>query len=267
MTKKTLGAMVLMAMIAVTASATVEIVATHAVFGEIATIVGGETVDVTTIIPSGFCPSHYDLSPSDLSALLRADLVLYSGMEPWVEQLTDTVGEGALVQLVGPWNTPPMAAAKTQQIADLVTEQVPEHAELIEANRDAYVAQLDELGERLLAEAAALEIGEIPVVCMQWQASFVSWLGFQVPVTYGIPDTLSLRDLVELAEAGTEAGAVLVIDNLQSGIEFGGKLAREVDAVHVVLSNFPGAMPRTATLIDLLARNAAALFTAIEPIE
>jgi len=87
-----------------------------------------------------------------------------------------------------------------------------------------------------------------------------------VTVSYGLPENLSLRDLVELADQGRTAEAVLVIDNLQSGIEFGGKLAREVDAVHVVLSNFPGALPNTATLIDLFVRNAEALFTAIEPI-
>ena len=80
------------------------------------------------------------------------------------------------------------------------------------------------------------------------------------------PDLFSLQDLVRLAAAGREAGAQLVIDNLQSGVDFGAKLAREIGAVHVVLSNFPGAMPRTATLIDLLTRNAESLFSAIEPL-
>ena len=78
---------------------------------------------------------------------------------------------------------------------------------------------------------------------------------------------MSLRDLVALAEAGEAADAQLVIDNLQSGVDFGAKLAREVGAVHVVLSNFPGAMPYMATVLDLLTRNAEALFSAIEPLE
>ena len=76
-----------------------------------------------------------------------------------------------------------------------------------------------------------------------------------------------MRDLVDLAAAGRDAGAQLVIDNLQSGVDFGAKLAREIGAVHVVLSNFPGAMPRTTTVVDLLTRNAEALFSAIEPLE
>ena len=47
------------------------VVATHAVLGEFAQIVGGELIEVTTIIPSGFCPAFYDLSPSDVAAVSR----------------------------------------------------------------------------------------------------------------------------------------------------------------------------------------------------
>ena len=102
---------------------------------------------------------------------------------------------------------------------------------------------------------------------MEWQVGFVSWLGFDVVATYPMPEGLSMRDLVELADAGREGGAILVIDNWQSGIDFGKKLAEEIGAVHVVLSNFPGFPPGTASLIDLFSHNAEALFSAIEPAE
>lgn len=243
-----------------------KVVATHAVFGELARIIGGDAIDVVTIIPSGFCPGHYDLSPSDYAALIGADLVLYSGIEPWVEQLAGTTREGALVLLGGPWNTPEAAVNQARAIAALLSERNPENAGLFANHLDAYTAQLEDVRVSLEARAAEAGASGIPVVCMEWQAAFVSWLGFVPAVTYGLPEGLSLRDLVDLARAGREAGAALVIDNLQSGIEFGAKLAREIGAVHVVLSNFPGAMPRTATLIDLIERNAGALLTAIEPI-
>ena len=79
------------------------------------------------------------------------------------------------------------------------------------------------------------------------------------------PNDSVLHALGVMAEH--EVGAVLVIDNLQSGISFGAKLAHEVGAIHVVLSNFPGAMPATATVLDLFTQNAEALFTAVEPVE
>jgi len=58
-----------------------------------------------------------------------------------------------------------------------------------------------------------------------------------------------------------------VIDSLQSGIDFGTKLAHEVGAVDVVLSDLPGATPGTVAALDLFQRNVESLFSAIEPIE
>jgi len=244
------------------------VVSTHAVLGEFAQIVGGEAIDVVTIIPSGFCPSHYDLSPSDLRAVLGASVIFYSGFEPWIETLADAAGSAALViQLPGEWNTPETAAAKVEVIRDVLAERIPAEAAGFAANAAAYIDGLRSLGEGLQEQADALGVSDIAVVSMAWQADFVAWLGFDVAVTYGIPEGLSLQDLVVLAEEGRTADARLVIDNLQSGVDFGAKLAREIGAVHVVLSNFPGAMPGTATFSDLLTRNAEALFSAIEPIE
>jgi len=65
------------------------VVATHAVLGEFAEIVGADLIEVTTIIPSGFCPAFYDLCPSDVAAVSRATMVLYSGIEPWMDSLLD----------------------------------------------------------------------------------------------------------------------------------------------------------------------------------
>jgi ABC-type Zn uptake system ZnuABC Zn-binding protein ZnuA len=244
------------------------VVSTHAVYGEFAQIVGGDAIDVVTIIPSGFCPAQYDLAPSDLAAVIDASVILYSGFEVWIETLANACGgEAAVVQLSGAWNTPDAAIEKVEAIRDLLAERIPGSADLFAANAATYIDELRALGVELHDRAAATGTAKVAVVCMAWQESFVSWLGFQVPVTYGIPANLSLRDLVTLAEEGRNAGAELVIDNLQSGVDFGAKLAREVGAIHVVLSNFPGAMPFTATVVDLLTRNAEALFSAIEPIE
>jgi len=200
--------------------------------------------------------------------VMGASVILYSGFEPWIETLADAAGSAALViQLPGEWNTPETAAAKVETIRDVLSERIPTEAEGFDANAAAYIDELRSLGGGLKERAEALGVSEIAVVSMAWQADFVAWLGFDVAVTYGLPEGLSLQDLVALAEAGRTAGARLVIDNLQSGVDFGAKLAREIGAVHVVLSNFPGAMPGTATFGDLLTRNAEALFSAIEPIE
>jgi ABC-type Zn uptake system ZnuABC Zn-binding protein ZnuA len=244
------------------------VVSTHAVLGEFAQVIGGDKIEVVTIIPSGFCPAHYDLSPSNLVAVLDASLVLYSGFEPWMETLLDAVGsEATVLQLPGSWSTPEAAIEKVEAIRDTLTARFPEATSEFAANADAYVAELRSLAAGLQERAETAGVSSIAVVCMEWQVDFVSWLGFDAAVTYGMPEGLSLQDLVHLTAEGQDAGAALVIDNLQSGVSFGAKLAHEVGAIHVVLSNFPGAMPGTATVLDLFAQNAEALFTAVEPVE
>jgi len=252
-------------LLAIPAVAAETVVSTHAVLGEFAQVVGGGVIEVATIIPSGFCPAHYDLSPRDLVAVLDASLVLYSGFEPWMDTLLDAVDSDATVlQLPGSWSTPEAAVGKVETIRDALAARFPDSASDFAANAEAYIAQLRALAATLQEEAESLGVSSVAVVCMEWQADFVSWLGFDVAVTYGLPEGLSLQDLVRLTSEGQDAGAALVIDNLQSGISFGAKLAHEVGAIHVVLSNFPGAMPATATVLDLFAQNAEALFAAVE---
>ncbi len=244
------------------------VVATHAVLGEFVQAVGGDFIDVVTIIPSGFCPSHYDLRPSDFAAVSQASLIIYSGFEAWMDTLVAAVGHPVkTIQLAGDWNTPAAATDKVNAIEAELAELLPADADAFRANANEYEQQFDTLAADLKEKASALGVGDVHVICMQWQVSFVSWLGFDVVATYGIPESLSIKDLVALAKTGKEQGAQLVIDNLQSGIDFGAKLAREVDAVHVVLSNFPGAMPNTATVLDLFRQNANSLFSAIAPVE
>jgi len=256
---------------AVPAAAQPTVVATHAVLGEFAQVVGGTAIQVVTIIPSGFCPAHYDLRPSDLAAVSQASLVLYSGLEPWMDTLLAAVGSAAhpaqTVALSGDWNTPKGAESQVDAIAAALGKLLPQDADTFAANAAAYKQQLAALGEDLLAQAQALHASDVPVIAMAWQAPFVSWLGFPIVTTYGLPENLSLKDLVKLTQDGKDGNARLVIDNLQSGVSFGAKLAYEIGAIHVVLSNFPGAMPNTATVLDLFTENAQSLFTAVSALQ
>jgi len=97
---------------------------------------------------------------------------------------------------------------------------------------------------------------------MQWQVPFVAWLGFNITATFPPPEQMRPADIEILVAEGKEAGVAIVIDNLQSGTEVGTELAREIGAEHVVLTNFPGALPGTKTLADMFKYNAGQLFNA-----
>ena len=250
------------------AQSPIPVVAASAVLADLAEKVGGETVSVYTIIPPGFCPAHYDLRPSDLLAVAQARLVLYHGIEPWLETLLGNVNPDArAVKLPGPWNTPQFMSDKARAVATALGEILPEQAEAFAARAEEFAAGVQALGEELRTRAEELVLSEVPAIVMQWQAGFATWLGLNVVATYPPEERLSLRDLAEIATQGREAGALLVIDNLQSGVSFGARLAHELGAVHVVLTNFPGALPGAVDLLSMLRANAEAVFAAVESLK
>ncbi|MBC7093580.1 zinc ABC transporter substrate-binding protein [Candidatus Bipolaricaulota bacterium] len=241
------------------------VVATSGVFGDLVQAVGGEAVTVTTLIPAGFCPAHYDLRPSDLLAVARAELVLYHGIEPWLERLLGNVNPGAKVLgLKGAWNTPEPLAEKARAVAQALAELQPVRAEYFGERLEAFLSDLSAVAAELLGRAEELGVAEVPAIVMQWQADFAKWLGLKVVATYPPEERLSLRDLADLAQKGREAGAKLVIDNLQSGISFGSRLAQAIGAFHVVVTNFPGPIPGAVDLLTMFRVNADLVFAAAE---
>lgn len=244
------------------------VVATNVIFGEFAEIIGEDLIEVFTITPMGFCPAHYDLRPSDIAAVAGAALVIYQGFEPWMETLLDSFEGGQqqtrTLQLPGEWNHPPDIVEKYNLIAAALTEILPMEQVTFEENAAEYEGKLTALAETLKEKAENLNVGSIPALSILWQAEFVSWLGFEVVATYGKPEELSLRDLVKLARIGKEQHVLLIIDNEQSGADFGEKLAGEIGAIQVVLTNFPGTSPEIDSYLAMLETNAEALFATIE---
>jgi hypothetical protein len=97
---------------------------------------------------------------------------------------------------------------------------------------------------------------------MQWLKPFIEAAGFQVVATYNPPETLSAGDITSLVNTAESERVALIVDNLQIDVEFGGGIATQVGAEHVVLTNFPGAIPSTNNLTQMFRYNAAQLFNA-----
>ena len=246
----------------------IPVVATSVVLADLADEVGGEEVSVTPIIPAGFCPAHYDLRPSDLLAVARAKLVLYHGIEPWLETLLSNVNPDAhAVALKGPWNTPEPMIEKARAISTALGELLPEKAGYFASRAEAFAQEVQALGKELKVRAKELKLSQVPAIVMAWQADFAQWLGLDVVATYPPEERLSLKDLAELAAQGREAGVLLVIDNRESGYKFGSQLAQKLSAVHVILTNFPGSVPGAVDLPTMLQANAEAIFSAVESLE
>jgi len=241
------------------------VVCTTTILSSFAEEIGGEYVTVEAIVPPGVCPAHYDVTPSAVYLVGNASLILYSGFEPWLESLIEASGNTNVtrVQVGGPWHPYTSALTYVRKVRDALISIMPEHSEYFEARAAQVEAEINSTASEILANASLLKVDEVKVICMQWQKAFVEWMGFNVIATYGPPERLSAKEIMELTTEAEKDGVVLIIDNLPSGYTFGAKLASDVGAQHVVLTNFPGAIPNTETYAKMIRYNAMQLFEAV----
>jgi ABC-type Zn uptake system ZnuABC Zn-binding protein ZnuA len=244
------------------------VIATSEVFGSLARTIGGEEVLVITIIPAGFCPAHYDLRPSDFLHLAQAKLVLYHGIEPWMDRLLSNVNPQAVaIKLGGDWNYPEALAEKAKAVAEALTKILPEKAEVFAERLSSFLGDLESLSQEIQGKANELKLSTVPAIVMAWQEAFARWLGLNIVATYPPEERLSVKDLAELTQKGQESRVKLVIDNLQSGVSFGSRLAQAIGATHVVLTNFPGPIPGAVDMLTMLRVNANLVFEAVESLQ
>ncbi len=80
-------------------SGKVAVVATFNAMKEFAEAVGGERVEVATIIPDGTEPHDFEPKAKDLKALSSAEVFIYNGlgMEPWAEEAIAAAKNDSLV--------------------------------------------------------------------------------------------------------------------------------------------------------------------------
>src|SRR5829696_8560485 len=80
-----------------------QVVATTPQLADFARQVGGDRVDVDTLLPPNVDPHDFEPRPSDAEAIARADVVLRSGgeVDEWLGGLVDSAGGDAEVIVVG----------------------------------------------------------------------------------------------------------------------------------------------------------------------
>lgn len=214
------------------------VVATTSVLGSIVHDLAEDRVVVIVIASPNICPAHYDIKPSDVAAVSMAKLVFYHGIEPWLSRLIEASGSKAvLVKVSGPWNTPDNLKSYYERVAKALSEHLGMN---VSERLSTCLKRIDEVASKMKEVATKYKFDRVKVVCMKWQVSLIKWLGFQVIAIYDPPERLSSKDIVELETKAKEEGAMLIIDNLQSGVVFGKSLAEKVGAVHIALTNFPG---------------------------
>jgi len=154
----------------------VKVVASLAIFADFVRQVGGDRVDVSTLIPAGADPHTYDPPPGRVVRLTEADLVIANGLgleaalEDVIEENTPSStpiielaqGLSAITndhQSANPhlWLDVQNAIAYVERIRDALVETDPAGADVYRSNTDSYLAEL-----RTLDQEVAAAIDSIP---------------------------------------------------------------------------------------------------------
>ncbi|MBO3802673.1 MAG: zinc ABC transporter substrate-binding protein [Candidatus Brockarchaeota archaeon] len=210
--------------------------------------------EVVVLVRPSLCPADYDMKPSDIYAV-------YHSMpgEFWLQGLIEAAGNEnlTLVKVPGDYNTPEGAKRCLRLVGGNLSRALSID---LEGKANEMLADIDAAANEMSGEAQALGVVGTKVICMKWLEPFVKWLGFEVVATFNPPETLSAADVAALVETAQREGVALVIDNLQISVEFGSGIASQAGAEHVVMTNFPGAVPGTENLAQMFRYNARQLF-------
>jgi len=241
------------------------VVCTTSVLASIVEDLAGDQVTVEVIASPAVCPGHYDVKPSDIDAFKRANLILAHGFEPWVDDLMQaSQSEAAVVYVKGPWNTPSFLKARYQAVSQALSEYLGIDTSV---KLEDCLNSIDEVDAYLKEVAQSSGFVDMPVVCMLWQKNFIEYLGFKVVACYGPRELVSAQRDESVVETASQGGAKLVVDNLQSGVDLGEKIASEIGGVEVALSNFPGVALGLNNVTAVMKWNAEKLSKAVEDIE
>jgi zinc transport system substrate-binding protein len=156
--------------------------------------VGGDLVEVKTLVPPGASPHTYEPTAGQLAFLSQARVFVTNGLqlESWAADVVGKVGNKDVVRVVaadsipkdkllktseadaeGPydphvWLDPTLAAYEVNTIAEGLSRADPAHADVYRANAAAYVEKLDGLDRRLAAETGTFTRKEFVALHPAW---------------------------------------------------------------------------------------------------
>jgi len=251
--------------------ASADIVAGSSLITDVIQDIADGKLKARTLIPPGMCPGHYDVKPSDIEALANSKALV---IHDWQENMKNVTGlveaadnPGLVIKVI---DVPDMPMVP--QIQAQTTDKIAEALGEIDAENSAYYEEkAAERTQAVLAKGEAVKdklqdanVSGVKVICVEYQAGFVEWAGFDVVATYGRPEDLSVADVETLVVEAKEAGVALVIDNLQSGATAASEaMAEDIGAIQVTISNFPGGFEDTETWEKAIDKNVDLLLQAL----
>lgn len=160
---------------------TVHVVASFTVLADMVRQIGGQYVEVKSLVGPNGDPHTFEPSPQDSVALAKADVVIISGLglEGWMERLIDASGykgqvvvasngvktrtmeeDGSVITDPHAWNSMANGVIYARNISESLQKADPQDAAAIRKQGDAYIQQLQQLDTQTAAEFAAIPVAK-----------------------------------------------------------------------------------------------------------
>ncbi len=153
--------------------ARLKVVATFSIVGDLVQNVGGDRIQLTTLVGPDGDTERFEPTPATTRALAEADLIFENGLgsEPWLERFFTASGSRAsrirVSQSVDPrregeevdphvWHDAANAVRMARTIRDALSGGDPANAATYAANFDAYNTRLEELDAWIFDQVATL---------------------------------------------------------------------------------------------------------------
>ncbi|MEM1221035.1 MAG: zinc ABC transporter substrate-binding protein, partial [Bacteroidota bacterium] len=153
------------------------VLGTASIFSDMAKVIGGDLIEVRSIVPIGGDPHTYQPTPSDVQLVNGADLILQNGLtfEGWLNELIANSGTEATRSLITEgvkpiasavyensadphaWMDPKNGLIYIENIKDALTALIPEEAAVFEFNYKLYAQQIRDLDVQIDSMIQSIE--------------------------------------------------------------------------------------------------------------
>ncbi|WLB55245.1 metal ABC transporter solute-binding protein, Zn/Mn family [Bradyrhizobium japonicum] len=263
------------------------VVASFSILGDFVRNVGGDRVNVTTLVGPDSDVHVYTPAPSDAKRIADAKLVIVNGLglEGWLPRLVQSAGSKAQVVTVSAgiaplklgsaadphaWQSVPNAKIYVGDIANALAAADPDDAEFFRARAKAYLDKLEALDREVREAVAKIPLGRRKVISTHDAFGyFAAEYGVQFVAPLGVSTETepSARDIAAIiGQIKTQKIPAVFLENIsddrlirriaaETGARVGGTL---------ISDGLTGEKGLAPTYIDMVRHNIKALTSALD---
>ncbi len=245
-----------------------DIIATTSVISSVIDDISGKQIKVSTLVPAGSCPGHFDLKIGHLVTIEKKGILFAQGYEEYLTKIKDSIKNPKftiyIVDVDGNWLIPANQITVYKKVADILSKLYPQKKHLYTKNITRAVKRIKITDKSAKEMIINKKMYGLPVICNSHLKDFLEYLGFKVVATYGRKEEFTPEIIRNLLTEAKNNNVKLIIDNIQAGQDTGKVLTKHLNIPHSYISNYPGVFPNTQTLRQTLCENIKKIVTDYE---